>query len=77
MKKLVILAALVACDRPVSPAVNVENASAVAQHDALLADCRKQGKAAKSYDVYETCADEVHSKFCREKGVLCEDGGAR
>lgn len=53
----------------------VENAAAVAQYEALLDDCRKQGKAAKSYQVYEQCADAVDRHLCRESGVRCTDGG--
>ena len=59
------------------PAVveSVENAAAVAQYKALMADCRKKGKAAKDYEVYDACADEVDRMLCRESALRCPDGG--
>ena len=54
---------------------SVENAAAVAQYEALLDDCRKQGKAAKDYQVYANCADAVDRRLCAESGVRCVDGG--
>ncbi len=63
---------------PAEPAVvsTIENAAAVAQYTALLEDCRKQGKAAKSYAVYETCADAVDAELCRVRSTRCA-GGAK
>lgn len=54
---------------------NIENAEAVAQYEALLDDCRKQGKAAKDFQVYADCADAVDRRLCAESGVRCVDGG--
>ncbi len=63
---------------PVEPAIveRIENAAAVAQYTALLEDCRAKGKAAKSYAVYETCADLVDAELCRTRSVRCA-GGAK
>jgi hypothetical protein len=73
----VILTVLYHCTGclPGAVADNVENAAAVAQYKALLIDCREQGKAAKSYAVYERCADEVDRMLCRQSSVRCADGG--
>jgi hypothetical protein len=63
------------CTGCVPEAVSVENAAAVAQYKLLLVDCRKQGKEAGSYAVYERCADEVDRTLCRESSLRCKDGG--
>lgn len=66
------------CADPKPTPQNVENAAAVAQYEVLLADCRKQGKTAKSYDVYEACASAVDRKLCAGNGLRCaDDGGAK
>lgn len=62
------------CDH-VPPAINIENAAAVAQYEALLYDCRARGKTAGSYAVYEACAAAVDRGLCAERGLLCKDGG--
>ena len=66
------------CSAPPPPQVQteVENAAAVVQYKLLLADCRKKGRAAKSYDVYETCADALDADLCRRKALRCDDAGA-
>ncbi len=58
----------------------VENAAAVVQYKGLLADCRKQGKAAgkdRYMVVYETCADALDASLCLHGSLRCVDGGAR
>lgn len=83
MKKLIPLivslyalgAVVGACKDPTTPK-NIENAAAVAQYEALLTDCRAQGKSAGSYDVYEACAKAVDQKLCAQNGLRCADGGA-
>lgn len=70
----VIADLVLGCEKP--PAMSVENAAAVVQYEVLLTDCRKRGKAAKSYDVYEACADAVDRQLCIESRVRCVDGGA-
>ncbi len=45
-------------------------------YKALLSSCRAKGKAAKSYAVYETCADQVDAELCRTRSLRC-DGGAK
>ncbi len=71
---LAVLFHLIGC---IPPAVteNVENAAAVAQYKVLLADCRERGKEAKSYAVYERCADEVDRMLCAQSAIRCLDGG--
>lgn len=64
------------CSSP-PPALNVENAAAVAQYEMLLLDCRNLGKEKNSYDVYEACADRVDADLCARHGLLCKDGGAK
>ncbi len=54
---------------------SIENAAAVAQYKGLLDDCRARGKAAKSYAVYEACADAVDAELCRARGSQC--GGVK
>lgn len=54
---------------------SVENATAVAQYKALLADCRARGKDAGSYAVYSACADALDAELCRGSALRC-DGGA-
>jgi len=80
MKKLAIilpvLAACSGCKDPLAPA-NVENAAAVAQYEALLQVCRDHGKEAKSYEVYEACAQDVDHTLCVQTGARCVDGGAK
>lgn len=56
---------------------NIENAAAVTQYEVLLTDCRKRGKEAKSYEVYEACADALDHQLCVESRVRCVDGGAK
>lgn len=69
--------ALTYCTGCIPPAVveNAENVAAVAQYKLLLVDCKKQGKEAGSYAVYERCAEEVDRKLCRESALRCGDGG--
>jgi hypothetical protein len=55
------------------PAHTVENVDAVKQYEGLLDDCRKQGRAAGSYAVYETCADAVDSHLCAEHRLRCPE----
>jgi hypothetical protein len=54
-------------------APTIENAAAVAQYEALLDDCRRQGRAAGSYAVYETCADAVDSHLCAQHRLRCPE----
>ncbi len=54
-------------------AANVENAAAVAQYEALLDDCRKQGRASASYAVYSTCADAVDAHLCAQHRLRCKE----
>ena len=61
--------------KDVPPAVNPENAAAVAQYEGLLDACKEAGKDAGSYAVYAACADDVDARLCRSTGVLCKDGG--
>lgn len=71
-----LLAAIVACGCSTSPpALNVENAAAIAQYEAMLIDCRNLGKQRNSYDVYEACADRVDADLCTKHGLRCKDGG--
>jgi hypothetical protein len=51
----------------------VENAAAVAQYTALLDDCRRQGRAAGSYAVYETCANAVDDHLCAQHRLRCPE----
>lgn len=62
------------CAKP-PPTTAFENAAAVAQYKALLVACREKGKAAKSYAVYEACADQVDADLCRTSSLRC--GGAK
>lgn len=55
---------------------NVENAAAVAQYKALLAECRERGRAARSMAVYDACADQLDAELCRTSALRCTDGGA-
>ena len=64
----------VACAATPHVVENVENAAAVAQYEALLDECRKAGKAAGSYEVYERCADSVDLHLCAERGLRCKEG---
>lgn len=48
--------------------LTVENASAVAQYDASLVDCKK--KAAGNFAVYELCETTVTREFCRSSEAL-------
>jgi hypothetical protein len=57
------------------PAESVENAAAVIQYKALLADCRQKGRDHKSYAVYAECADEVDRWLCTTSALRCTDGG--
>lgn len=61
--------------KPAEVPKNVENGAAVVQYERLLDGCRVQGRAAKSYDVYERCADEVDRRLCLSTGVRCLGGG--
>jgi hypothetical protein len=73
-----LLAALVACGcSGPSRAISVENISAVAQYEAMLTDCRAQGKRANSYDVYEACAERVDMQLCETSRLRCKDGGVQ
>jgi len=40
----------------------VKNAADMTSYTAELTECRKKGKAAGSYDVYEACAIEVDKR---------------
>lgn len=67
------------CKRPPDePAIveTIENAAAVAQYKALLADCRKAAVDAGSIAVFDRCADEVDVELCRTRALRCE-GGAK
>lgn len=61
--------------KPPPPAFvqNVENAAAVAQYEALLDDCRRQGRAANSYRVYETCANAIDDHLCAQYKLRCPE----
>lgn len=79
MIRIVLLVALVSCSSPQEQQViteTVENAAAVAQYKLLLADCKKKGKEAGSYAVYEACADEIDHELCRVRALRCTDAGA-
>lgn len=54
----------------------VENGAAVAQYKLLLADCRKKGREAGSFAVYEVCANDIDADLCRRKSLRCTDAGA-
>lgn len=71
---LFILVVLVGCKDPLAPQ-SIENAAAVAQYEAMLADCRAQGERTHNYEVYAACADAVDHKLCTENGLRCADGG--
>lgn len=47
-----------------------ENAAAVAQYDSALVECKKQAKAAKSFDTYVACEDALTRHYCRESSEL-------
>jgi D-Tyr-tRNAtyr deacylase len=65
---------MAACKPPPPSFVNqVENAAAVAQYEALLDDCRRQGKATGSFDVYKTCADAVDDELCARHHLRCPE----
>lgn len=54
----------------------IETATAVkvhAEYKTLLARCRK---LAKTYEVYDACADAVDANFCQHHGLRCVDAGA-
>jgi len=79
MVRLCILAALAGCASPQEQQViteTVENGAAVAQYKLLLADCRKKGREADSYAVYEACANGIDADLCRRKSLRCNDAGA-
>ncbi len=62
------------CKPPPSQVVqNVENAAALAQYEALLDDCRRQGKATNSFAVYKSCADAVDDHLCAEHRLRCPE----
>lgn len=57
----------------------IETATVVkihAEYKTLLARCRQLAKAAKSYEVYDACADAVDANFCQYHGLRCVDAGA-
>ncbi len=62
------------CSRPSPQFVqNVENAAAVAQYEAMLDDCRAQGKATNSFSVYKSCADAVDDHLCAQHRLRCPE----
>lgn len=61
------------CMPPPKVVESVENAAAVAQYEALLDDCRKQGRAAGNYLVYETCANAVDDQLCAQHRLRCKE----
>jgi hypothetical protein len=76
MKTIVLaLALFTLCCKPPPPTFvsQVENAAAVAQYEALLDNCRRQGKATGSFDVYKTCADAVDDALCAQHKLRCPE----
>lgn len=68
-----LLALLVQSCTPESKTAT-ENAAALLQYERLLDDCKKKGREARSYDVYEKCADGVDADLCKHNRALCKDG---
>lgn len=67
---LVLLVGLsLACARCLAACAHAPAALDVAGHSAALAVCRSEGKAARSYAVYETCADEADRRYMPERGA--------
>ncbi len=50
--------------------LTIENAAAVAQYDAALAECLKKAKPQRSLDLYIQCEDAVTLHFCAESPAL-------
>ncbi len=48
-----------------SAPMTAEQSAIVSMYAAELAECRARGKAAKSFAVYEDCADEVDRRYGR------------
>lgn len=71
MKELLIIltVALAACSPADATAARAKNAIDLAGYQSALDDCRAQGKAAHSYDVYEACAQKADTKFGLDGGV--------
>lgn len=67
MKLSVVLVLLVGCTAG-SAAKGMINASYALKLD----ECRAQGKAANSMDIYTMCADKVDADLCKEKGLRCK-----
>jgi hypothetical protein len=68
---------VVSCSgQPVKEPDIIETATAVkvhAEYKTLLSRCRK---LAKTYEVYDACADAVDANFCQHHGLRCVDAGA-
>ncbi len=51
-------------------APRVENGAAVAQYDAILAECVRKGEDAGSFAVFGACERETSARLCRESEGL-------
>lgn len=69
------LAAIVGHCTGCTPAqqLNVEHAAAVAQYDAALVECKREGKAAKSLEVYIACENRVSRAYCQSSKALQQE----
>lgn len=67
MKMVGMLLLVAACSSDQS-AARAKNAIDLAGYQSALDDCRAQGKAAKSYDVYEACAQKADAKYGKDGG---------
>lgn len=69
MKTILMMVALAACSSPDTTATRAKNAVDVATYKTALDDCLARGRAAKSFDVYESCAKEADAKYGLDGGT--------